>query len=86
MQIYHGQCTTLKAQVKQTKQQKGKYFQKKKMYIKYEVNIMEQKQVKKAMIREKKKHTEELYEFEKVSVSNSEQESFNSSSSKEGEN
>ena len=56
------------------------------MYIKYEVNIMEQKQVKKAMIREKKKHTEELYEFEKVSVSNSEQESFNSSSSKEGEN
>ena len=54
------------------------------MYIKYEVNIMEQKQVKKAMIREKKKHTEELYAFEKMSDSDYDQESFKSSSSEEG--
>ena len=45
---------------------------------------MVQKQVKKAM-KKKKKHTEELRVFEKISVPNSDQESFNSSSSEEGE-
>ena len=47
---------------------------------------MVQKQVKKAMKKKEKKHTEELFAFEKMNVSNSDQESFNSSSSKEGEN
>ena len=37
------------------------------------------------MKKKKKKYTEELHGFEKMSVSNSDQESFNSSSSKEGE-
>ena len=78
------ECTTLKVLVKQAKQKKGKHFQKKR-FTKYEVNIMVQKQVKKAMKQKKKKHTEELHAFEKMSVSDSNQESFNSSSSEQGE-
>ena len=53
---YHGmcghttdECTTLKALVKQAKQKKGSHFQKKKRFTKHKVNIMVQKQVKKAM-------------------------------------
>ena len=46
---------------------------------------MVQKQVKKAMKKKKKKHTEELRTFEKMSVSNSDQESFISSSCEKGE-
>ena len=45
---------------------------------------MVQKQVKKAMKKKKKKHTEELRAFKEMSVFDSDQESFNSSSSKEG--
>ena len=46
---YTDECTTLKALVKQVSQKKGKHFQKKKRFTKYEVNIMVQKQVKKAL-------------------------------------
>ena len=89
---YHGmcghttdECTTLKALVKQAKQKKGN-FQKKKRFTKHEVNIMVQKQVKKAMKKNKKsKRTEELRAFEKMSVSDSDQESSDSSSSEDGE-
>ena len=56
-----------------------------KMYTKHEVNIMVQKQVKKAVKQKKRKRTEELHAFEKMSFSESDQESINSSSSKEGE-
>ena len=45
---------------------------------------MVQKQVKKALKQKKRKHTEELYEFKEMSVSDSDQESINSSSSEEG--
>ena len=57
----------------------------KKLFTKHEVHFMFQKQVKKAMKKKKKKHTEELHTFEKMSVSCFDQESFNSSSSEEGE-
>ena len=57
---YHGmcrhttnKCTMLIALVKQAKQKKGKHYQKKKRYTKHELNIMVQKQIKKAL--EKKK-------------------------------
>ena len=43
------------------------------------------KQVKKAIKKKKTKHTEELRSFEKISFNDSDQESFNSSSSEEGE-
>ena len=89
---YHGmcghttdECTTLKALVKQAKQKKGKHFQKKKRFTKHEVNIMVQKEVKKAMKKKKKKRTEDLRAFEKMSVSDSDQESSDSSSSEDGE-
>ena len=90
---YHGmcghttdECTTLKALVKQAKQKKGNHFQKKKRFTKHEVNIMVQKQVKKALKQnKKKKRTEELRAFENMSVSDSDQESSDSSSSEEGE-
>ena len=36
-------------------------------------------------VKEKKKHTEELHAFKKMSISDSDQESINSSASKEGE-
>ena len=48
-------------------------------YTKYEVIVMMQKQVLKTLKR-KKKCTEELRPFEKISVSDSDQESINSSS------
>ena len=87
---YHGtcghttdECTTLKVLVKQAKQKKGNHFQKKKRFTKHEVNLMVQKQVKKAMKKKKKKRTEELRAFEKMSVSDSDQESSDSSSSKD---
>ena len=58
---YHGtcrhttdNCTALKALVKQAKQKKGKYFKKRKRHIKYEVNMMVLKQVKKAIKKEEK--------------------------------
>ena len=90
---YHGicghttdECTTLKALVKQAKQKKGNHFHKKKRFTKHEVNIMVQKQVKKAMKKsKKKKRTEELRAFEKMSMSDSGQESSDSSSSEDGE-
>ena len=84
---YHGacghttdQCTPLKILVKQAKQKNIKQFHK----MKRSVNIMVQKQVKKVLKQKKRKHTETLNVFEKMSVSNSDQESFNSSSSEEG--
>ena len=78
------ECTTLKALVKQAKQKKGSHFQKKKRFTKHEVNIMVQKQVKKVMKKNKKnKRTEELRAFEKMSVSDSGQESSDSSSSED---
>ena len=46
---------------------------------------MVQKQVKMAMKNKKKKHTEKLRAFEKMNVADSDEESFNSSSGKEGE-
>ena len=45
---------------------------------------MVQKQVKHALKQRKKKRTEELHAFEKIIVSDSDQESVNSSSSEEG--
>ena len=67
------------------KQKKGKHFEKKERYIKHEVNVMLQKRVKKALKQKKKTRIDELCTFENMSVSDSEQESMNSSSSKEGE-
>ena len=46
---------------------------------------MVQKEVKKAMKKKKKKRTENLRAFEKMSVSDSDQESSDSSSSEDGE-
>ena len=67
---YHGmcghttdECTTLKTLVKQAKQKKGKHFEKKKRFIKHEVNIIVQKQAKNALKQKKKKHSEELRAF-----------------------
>ena len=58
---------------------------KKKRFTKHKVNLMVQKQVKKAMKKnKKKKRTEELRAFEKMSVSDSGQESSDSSSSEDG--
>ena len=54
------QCTTLKALVKQAKQKQRKNFNKKKRLTIHEVNVMVQKQVKKALKQKKRKHTEEL--------------------------
>ena len=72
---YHNTCgqtsdesTTLNVLVKRAKQKKGKHFKKKKRYIKHEVYVMVQKQVKKALKKKKKQHTEELCAFEKRSV------------------
>ena len=53
------QCTTLKALIKKAKQKKSKHFDKKKSFTKHEVNVMVQKQVKKALKQKKRKHTEE---------------------------
>ena len=47
------QCTTLKALIKQAKQKKSKYFNNKKRFTKHEINIMVQKQVKKALKQKK---------------------------------
>ena len=51
-------CITLKALVKQAKQKKGKNYEKINTFDKLEVNIMVQKQIKKAP-KKKKKCTEE---------------------------
>ena len=71
---YHGtcghaadQCTTLKAIVKQAKQKKCKYFDKKKRFTKHEVNVMGQKQVKKALKQKKRKRTEVIFAIKKMS-------------------
>ena len=70
---YHGicwhttdQCTTLKVLVKHAKQKKSKHFDKKKRFTKHEVNVMAQKQVKKALKQKKRKYTEELHAFKKT--------------------
>ena len=76
------ECTNLKALDNLEKQEKGKRLQKKQRFTKHEVNIMVQKQIKKAP---KKKHTEELCALEKMIVSDSDQESFNSRSREEDE-
>ena len=62
---YHGmcghttdQCTTLKALVKQAKQKKNNHFDKKKRFTKHEVNVMVQKEVKKALKQNIRKRTE----------------------------
>ena len=65
--------------------EKGKQLKNKKKYTKHEINVMVGKKVKKVL---KKKYvicTDELPAFEKMSVSDSEPESLDSSSSKEGE-
>ena len=76
------ECTTYKALIRQAKQNKGKHFKKKKS--KQEVNAMVEEKVKKALKRKKRKHTDELCAFEKMSFS-FEQESIGISSSEEGE-
>ena len=65
------QCTTPMALAKQEKQKKSKHFDKKKRFTKHEVNIMVQKQVKRALKQKKRKHTEEVCAFEKMNVSDS---------------
>ena len=60
----------------------SKHFDKKKKFTEYEIKVMVQKQVKKALKQKKRKYTEELRALEKMRVSNSDQESMNSSSSK----
>ena len=46
--------TSVLHQELQSKQKKGKYFDKKKWYKKYEVNVIVQKQIKKIMNKKKK--------------------------------
>ena len=67
---YHGTCrhtmdlcTTLKALVKQVKQKKRKYVDNKRRFTKHEVNVLVQKQVKKALKQKKRKRTAELRAF-----------------------
>ena len=60
-------------------------MRKRKRFTKHDVNVMVHIQVKKALKKKKKKRTEELRAFEKMSVSDSDQESINSSSSEEDE-
>ena len=57
----------------------------KKRFTKHEVNVMVQKQARKALKQKIRKCIEELRAFEKISVSDSEQESMNSRPSEEGE-
>ena len=54
------------------------------MFTRHEVNAMVQKQVKKALEMIKRRRTEELCAFKKMSVSDSDQESIGSSTSEEG--
>ena len=68
------QCTTLKALVKQAKHKRIKHFDKKKYGVKASQESSET---------EKRKHTEEVRAFKKMSVTDSDQESMNSSSSEE---
>ena len=67
-------CTTLKALVKKAKSNKSKGYRKggKKTYTKHEVNILNEKKVKKAF-KGKKKHGQELRNFEKMEVSGSDE-------------
>ena len=65
--------------------QASKQFDKKKSFTKHEVNALVQKQFKKALKQKKRKRTDEVRAFEKMSVSDSEQEPINSSPSEEGE-
>ena len=44
------------------------------MHTKYEINIMVQKQIKKALKQKKRKHTDELHAFKKMNISDSDQE------------
>ena len=60
-------------------------MRKKKGHTKHEVDIMVQKQVKKALKKKKKTRFEELRAFEKMNGFDSDQESINSSFSKEGD-
>ena len=89
---YHGTCghttdqgTTLKALVKQVKQKRSKHFDNNKRFTMHEVKAIVQKQIKKALKQKQRKRTEELQTFKKMSVSDSDQESMNNSSSEEGE-
>ena len=78
------QCTMLMAQVEQAKQKRSKQCDKKKRFIKHELNVMVLKQVKK-VLKQKRKRAEELLAFEKKSVSNSDYESISIIFSEEGE-
>ena len=65
VRTYYGRTHYLKMLTKQANQKKGKHFKKKKRYTKHKVNVMVQKQVKKALKQKKRKRTEELRAFEK---------------------
>ena len=55
-----------------------------KRFTKYKVNVLAQKQVKKALQQKKRNSIEELHAFKKMGVSDSDQESMNSRSCEEG--
>ena len=76
---------TLKVLVRHAKQKGGKHLKIKTRCTKHEVNVMVQKRVKKALKQKKKDRAEELRAFDKISVSNSDQESIDSNSSEEGQ-
>ena len=69
-------CTTQKALSSQ--------FKKEKKYDKHEVNATVEKKVKIAPMKKKKKSSDELHAFKKMSVSDSKRKSLDSSSSEEG--
>ena len=52
-----GNCTMLRALVKQAKQKRNNPFDKKKRFTKHGVNVVVQKQLKKALNQKKRKHT-----------------------------
>ena len=75
------ECTTLKTLIKHARLKKTWHNDKEKMSIMYEVNMFVGKKVKKALKKEKRKHTKELCAYEKMSVLDSDQWSIMSSSS-----
>ena len=66
-------CTALMALISQGKQNKSKQSIKEKRQTKNDVNVMVGKKIKKAL-KKKKKLTDEIRAFEKMSISASEQE------------
>ena len=68
------ECTTLKALIKKAESNKSKGFKKgvDKTYTKHEVNVLIEKELKKAF-KGRKKRKQELHTFEKMDVSRSEE-------------